>query len=244
MTSPLRLYELAGADDAWRFSPYCWRARLALAHKELPVETVPWRFTEKDAIAFSGQQKTPVLVDGDNCIVDSWEIAQFLETRYPERPSLFGGSGGLALTRFIEKWATEVLHPALARVILPDLFEILHEKDQGYFRKTREAAFGTSIEALAEQRDASLAKFQGVLSPLRSTLAAQPFMAGDAPAYADHIAFGAFQWARVSSPQRLVSADDPITAWCDRMLDAYGGIARETPARQASASSAPAGERS
>ena len=38
-----RLYDLAGADPDRRFSPYCWRTRLALAHKELPVETVPWR---------------------------------------------------------------------------------------------------------------------------------------------------------------------------------------------------------
>ena len=49
------MYDLAGADPALRFSPYCWRIRMALAHKGLPVETVPWRFTDKDAIAFSGQ---------------------------------------------------------------------------------------------------------------------------------------------------------------------------------------------
>jgi glutathione S-transferase-like protein len=37
----LRLYDLAGADPNRRFSPYCWRIRLALAHKRLPVETIP-----------------------------------------------------------------------------------------------------------------------------------------------------------------------------------------------------------
>jgi Glutathione S-transferase, N-terminal domain len=35
----LRLYDLAGAQPERRFSPYCWRIRLALAHKSLPVET-------------------------------------------------------------------------------------------------------------------------------------------------------------------------------------------------------------
>ncbi|MDE1903950.1 MAG: glutathione S-transferase N-terminal domain-containing protein, partial [Alphaproteobacteria bacterium] len=39
----LKLFDLAGADDDRRFSPYCWRVKLALAHKGLPVETVPWR---------------------------------------------------------------------------------------------------------------------------------------------------------------------------------------------------------
>ena len=68
----LRLYDLAGAQPERRFSPYCWRVRLALAHKNLPVETIPWRFTEKAEIAASGQTLVPVLVDGDRWIADSW----------------------------------------------------------------------------------------------------------------------------------------------------------------------------
>ena len=46
------------------FSPYCWRTKFALAHKGIPVETVPWRFTDKAALAFSGQDKVPALRDG------------------------------------------------------------------------------------------------------------------------------------------------------------------------------------
>ena len=56
----LRLYDLAGADPDRCFSPYCWRTKLALAHKGLVAETVPWRFTDKDVIAFSGQGRVPV----------------------------------------------------------------------------------------------------------------------------------------------------------------------------------------
>lgn len=97
----LKLYDLAGADDSWRFSPYCWRVRLALAHKGLAVETIPWRFTEKEAIAFSGQGKVPVLVDGERFITDSWTIAEYLDQNYQERPSLMGEGSVRALTRFI-----------------------------------------------------------------------------------------------------------------------------------------------
>ena len=46
-------------------------------------------------------------------------------------------------------------------------------------------------------------------------------VAGAAPAYADHAIFGAFQWARVISPVKLTAPDDPVSAWVDRMLDAY-----------------------
>jgi glutathione S-transferase len=58
------MWDLAGADPAVRFSPYCWRVRMALAHKGLSAETIPWRFTEKNLIAFSGQGLVPVIRDG------------------------------------------------------------------------------------------------------------------------------------------------------------------------------------
>ena len=52
----ITLYDLAGAEDDRRFSPYCWRVKMALKHKGLAFETIPWRFTEKEAIAFSGSK--------------------------------------------------------------------------------------------------------------------------------------------------------------------------------------------
>ena len=62
----LKLFELVGIDETRPFSPYCWRTRMALAHKGLPAETIPWRFTEKGAIAPHGSEKVPVLLDGVN----------------------------------------------------------------------------------------------------------------------------------------------------------------------------------
>jgi Glutathione S-transferase, N-terminal domain len=76
----MKLYDLAGAEDDLRFSPNCWRIKMALEHKGLVAETVPWRFVEKDVIAFSGQKAVPVLVDGDKSVSDSWEIARYLES--------------------------------------------------------------------------------------------------------------------------------------------------------------------
>ena len=102
MTSP-------GRTRALRFSPYCWRTRLALAHKGLEVETIPWRFTEKEALAFSGQGRVPVIRDGDRVVQDSWAIAEYLEDSYPDRPSLFGGATGRAHARFINAWADSVV---------------------------------------------------------------------------------------------------------------------------------------
>ena len=61
----ITMYDLAGAEMDRRFSPFCWRSRMALAHKGLAVETVPWRFTEKDKLPQPNAGRVPVIVDGE-----------------------------------------------------------------------------------------------------------------------------------------------------------------------------------
>jgi len=217
------LYELAGADPAQRFSPYCWRTRLALAHKGLEAEGAPWRFTEKDKLAFSGQGLVPVLVDGDTVLSDSWRIAQWLEARHPDSPSLFGGNSGPV--QFLNAWADSVLHPALARLILLDIHDCLAPKDQAYFRQSREERFGISLEAVQAGRERDLPAFRRVLQPLRMVLREQPWLGGEGPAYADYILLGSLQWARCTSPFRLLAEDDPVFAWRARGFALFGGLA-------------------
>jgi glutathione S-transferase len=224
----MQLYDLAGADPERRFSPYCWRTRLALAHKGLPVETIPWRFSDKDVIAFSGQGRVPVLVDGGHCVSDSWAIAVYLEGAYADRPSLFGGPSALAVTRFINAWA-DGLAPMLAPLLVTDILAHLHDKDRGYFRESREARFSMSLEKVAADRDTRVNGFRQSLEPLRTLLAGQQYLGGDAPMYADYAVFGMFQWARCISPFRLLLEGDPVAAWRERLLQAFGGLAGKAP---------------
>ncbi len=223
----MTLYDLAGAEDDRRFSPYCWRAKMALKHKGLEFETVPWRFTEKEAIAFSGQGSVPVLVDSGHAVHDSWRIALYLDEAYPQRPGLFDGSESRALCEFFNTWVFRTLHTALLKVVILDIFAKLHEKDRAYFRESREKRFGMPLEAFAADPKISLAAFRGALEPLRPVLVQHPFVSGHGPGYADYIAFGAFQWARAVSPTRLLEPDDPVYAWRERILDLWGGYARE-----------------
>ena len=221
------LYDLAGAEDDRRFSPFCWRTRLALAHKGLAVEAVPWRFTETDKIAFSGQGKVPIIVDRGKTVFDSWTIADYLDATYPERP-LLASPRERALAKFVGAWTDTVLHPGLARLIMVDVHEHLHEKDKSYVRKSREARFGMTLEAFCDDRETKLAAFRQSLTPLRATLQSQPYLGGDTPDYADYIVFGGFQWARCTSSLQLLAGDDPIAAWRKRLLDAFDGLAGKT----------------
>ncbi|MGA8193886.1 MAG: glutathione S-transferase family protein [Acetobacteraceae bacterium] len=224
------MYDLAGADPALRFSPYCWRIRMALAHKGLAVETVPWRFTEKAVLAFSGQGRVPVIRDGDAVVSDSWSIAEYLEATYPDRPSLFGGATGRAHARFINSWADGVILGGIARLIVRDLLDVVDPKDRTYFRESREARFGMSLEAVQQGRETGVADFRAsLLLPVRLVLGRQKWLGGDTPSYADHIIFGTLQWPRCVSRFELVAADDPIAAWRERMLDLFDRLARKAP---------------
>jgi glutathione S-transferase len=220
------LYDLAAAEEDRRFSPYCWRVKMALKHKGLEFETVPWRFTDKAAIAFSNQGLVPVLVDGGHAVSDSWRIAMYLDEAYPQRPGLFDGAEARALCEFFNAWFATV-QAALFKVVVLEIFNRIHEKDRAYFRESREKRVGTTLEAFAGDPKASLAAFRGALTPLRPALVQNKFVSGHGPGYADYIAFGAFQWARVMSPIRLLEPDDPVYAWRERMLDLWGGYARE-----------------
>jgi glutathione S-transferase len=217
----LILYDLAGADEARRFSPYCWRVKLAIEHKHRSVETVPWRFTDKEAIAFSGQGRVPVLVDCGVALAGSWTIADHLERTYPDDPSLFNGAGGKAFARFIESWTDLVLLPGLTPLILTNLFAHLHEKDRAYFRSSRERRLGMSLEEAGANPEGRVSEFRQSLEPLRTTLKAQPFVGGSEPNYGDYIVFGGFMWARSVSPFKLLEHADPVAVWRTRMLDRF-----------------------
>lgn len=222
----LTLYELWGAEDK-RFSPFCWRARMALAHKGLtPDEIIPVGFTEKEKIAFSGQKLVPVIVDNGKTVSDSWDIACYLEDTYPEYPALFGCDTARGEALFINSWASRVLIVELFPMVVKDIFDHVRKEDREYFRETREKWMKGPLEAVQAAREARIEPFRKRLDVLRYTLEKEPFLCGETPAYADYIVFGVFQWARCVSPFILLADDDPIREWRERMLDLFDGYAR------------------
>jgi glutathione S-transferase len=225
----LKLFELVGADPTRPFSPYCWRTRMALAHKGLTAETIPWCFTEKQAIAPHQSDKVPVLLDGETSVADSWKIANYLEDTYPERPSLFGGEGGRAMGRMINGWGDVAIVGGIFPLIVADIPDLLKPEDSAYFHQSREARFGKPLQEVAAGRDTSVEGFRRALDPMRLTLKTQAYLGGDSPNYADYIVFGGFQWARVVSPFKLLAENDPVHAWRERLLDAFDGMARKSP---------------
>jgi glutathione S-transferase len=221
----LRLYELAMADGS-STSPYVWRIRYALGHKGLPFEPVPTGFTGIPLL-FGGAFKTvPILEDGNAVICDSFAIAEYLDRAYPDRPILFSSAGERAAIRFLDKWVVAVLVPLLAGICAPDIYHRVRPEDRAYFRETREARLGRTLEALAADREGRLPAFQAALQPLRLTLDGQQFLGGDRPGYADFIMAGLFIWAGQVATIPLLDTGDALLPWLTRCFDLYGGAGR------------------
>lgn len=219
------LYSLCAADGR-HYSPHVWKIIMALKHKGLDFELRPVSFAEIGQIEDGSFKSVPVLNDHGHIEGDSFEIAVHLEQAYPDGPSLFGGPGGLATARFIESFSQLVIHPPVSTVAVMDMHAMMSPEDQAYFRAAREKRFGKTLEEFYANRDVELEGLPGKLAPLRSVLATQPWMGGQSPLFADYILFGALQWGRVSTPTRLLAADDPVNAWFERCLDLHGGIGR------------------
>ena len=212
------LYSLCGDDTDNRFSPHCWKVVQALRHKGLDFEERAVGFTEIPALENGFSKTVPILRDGDRLIADSFAIALYLEETYPDTPSLFAGEGGMAMARFVEAYSQSTLHPAITRIAVKNIHDMLAPVDQAYFRESREPRLGATLEEIATGREAEIAAFAGKLAPLRTMLTHQPFIGGAAPLFADYIVFGALQWAFKTGNEGLLDADDPVMDWFARCL--------------------------
>ena len=223
-------YELVGRDTTRPFSPHCWKIAMALAHKGLDRSSLPTRFLDVPRVEGGISKTVPVIRDGDHVVADSFAIALYLDETYPERPTLFAGDGGKAMARFIERWSQLTIHPYVTTAALLDIHAMQDDENAAYFRASREQRFGKPLEAVTAVRDAELAGFRAALEPLRSMLSYQPFIGGASPLFADYIVFGALQWARITSPYRLLDDSDIVAQWFGRCLDLHDGLGRSVAA--------------
>ncbi|OLP58529.1 beta-aryl ether-cleaving protein [Xaviernesmea oryzae] len=224
------LYGLCGRDAARPFSPHVWKTMMAMGHKGLDYRLAAVPFTAIPKIEQGETRTVPYLVDGDTRVVDSFAIAAYLDQAYPDRPTLFGGPQAQAQARLIESWSQMTVHPAIVRMAILKIHDLLDQEDQAYFRASREKAFGRSLEEVAADGEAERAAFAGRLDPLRRTLGYQPFIGGESPLFADYIVFGALQWLRIATGSVALAADDPVLAWFERCLDLHDGLGHSVAA--------------
>jgi glutathione S-transferase len=220
------LYDLCGRDPALRFSPYCWRAKMALAHKGLAFDTTPVPFSGVAAVESGASKTVPVINDDGTIVHDSFDIALYLDRTYPDRPVLFGDAASVAACRLIEGWANGALHPIMMRMMVKDIHGALGDADQAYFRKSREARFGRSLEEHQTGVEANAEALRAALEPARRVLAHHDWLGGDRPRFADYMPFGSLMWLTIIVGRLPLSADDGVARWFERCCDLSGALAR------------------
>lgn len=223
----MKFFDLSGANLR-RFSPFGWRVRMSLAHAgiEGKAEVEPVNFSQKQKLAFSGQELVPVIKDGDRVVFDSWQIASYIEETYTKQNSLFGGVTGRPTARFIASWVDSQIHPLVAKCVVRDILDVIEPSDRSYFRESREKRFGMTLEEIVKNREDTRMILKRTLFPIRKAIEISPFLGGDSPNFSDYAIFGAIMWARITSPFDILEDNDPLCGWRESMLDLYDGLPR------------------
>lgn len=220
------IHDLALADGR-RLSPYCWAAKLALAHKGLAFETTPTRFIDIPAIHGGGFKTVPVVDLGPTTIGDTFGLALHLEEAHPDAPTLFAGPGGVALTRLAAA-QTAFLLGKMSRPMVLAIHDALDADTQVYFRASREKMFKHTLEEVAANPEKTVAAAKEAMTPLKILLRSQPFVGGEEPLFADMLLAGLFQWARVVGAVDYLEGEERLGEWFARMEGRYGETLAKT----------------
>jgi glutathione S-transferase len=169
----MRLYRL-------RFSTNVERVTLALAHKELDVDSIWIEPDDRSAVeAVSGQRRVPVLVDDGEVIVDSTTLLEHLEQRYPE-PALYPQEEARrAEVALYVDWFNRVVKRPPNQIEA----ELLGEQPDG-----------AQIQALANEMAVNLDRHEALL-------AGRNYLFGDGFSAADCAAFPFLKYALAREPE-------------------------------------------
>ncbi|MEM7663670.1 MAG: glutathione S-transferase N-terminal domain-containing protein [Pseudomonadota bacterium] len=215
------LYELAHVE-----SPFVWRAKYALAHKGLPYETERVAFTDIPKVLEGRSKTVPVLSDENgNEISDSWAIAEYLDQTYSHLPPLLGTAANRA--KEIDGIMSSNAFPGFFPLYVRDIWASLPEDQAVYFKESREARFGATLEDIGANRDERLPAAQSGVEPLRDALGEAPWLHGDMPGYGDHIALAFFVWIKSVATTPPLAFGDPLLDWINRGFAHYDGIATD-----------------
>lgn len=185
----------------WEISQYSEKVRLILDYKGLnyrKIEVTPG-IGQIDLFRLTGQRQVPVLKDGNRYIVDSTEIAKYLDLEYPDRPLIPQDSRQRGLCLLMEEWADESIGKK-ARVALfsaisqdqnfrqsllpnstPDIFKSLIAGVPSDVLTVLGFGVGYSPDVIKS----AIADLKQDLEALTLLLADSPYLTGDEPTLAD-----------------------------------------------------------
>jgi glutathione S-transferase len=185
----------------WELSQFSEKVRLILDYKGLEyrkIEVAPG-IGQLELFRLTGQKQVPVLKDGNRYIVDSTEIAKYLDSEYPDRLLIPTDPKKRALTLLLEDWADESIgvkgrkalfaaisqdqnfRKSLLPVSTPDILKTFVEGVPGDFL----SALGFGVGFTPEVINTAITSLKQDLDILTQLLVGSSYLTGDEPGLAD-----------------------------------------------------------
>jgi glutathione S-transferase len=221
----ITLYDLQVASGA-TISPFVWATKYAVAHKGFEMEIVPGGFTGILERTGGKTERLPAIVDDGEWMLDSWLIAEYLDEKYPDRPTLIGDPSVKVCAQFIEGWLWTTAVGPWMRCYVKSYRDRSLEVDHEYVTESRARMLGGRLEDIVAGREDRLPQISADLELLRGTLRENKWFGGDTPNYVDHRLLGCFLWLASVCDTPALASDDPLRDWIDRGFDLYGGLGR------------------
>ena len=221
----ITLYDLQLASGA-TISPFVWATKYAVAHKGFDLDIVPGGFTGIMERTGGKTERLPAIVDGGEWVLDSWLIAEYLDRKYPDRPTLIGDPSVKVLAQFAENWLWQAAIGPWMTCFLKSYRDRSLPEDHDYVTQSRERMFGRRIEDIIEGREDRLPLVPPALELMRTTLRENRWFGGDEPNYADYRLLAVFLFCAAVADTPVLTEDDPLRDWIDRGFDLHGGLGR------------------
>ncbi|KAJ4476511.1 hypothetical protein C8J55DRAFT_561927 [Lentinula edodes] len=214
-------YDIPLAEPNICWSPNTWKTRYSLNFKGLAYRTEWIEYPDIEALCIKiGAAPTDVKVDGtspeytlpviydpstNKAISDSFNIAQYLDTTYPDTPQLIP-PGTRALQSGFTQYVNLRVKSILGQFVRPVVFQRLpFGKSQEYFRRTREALYNVKIEEWAPQGEDRAREWKRLRRALISLdghyreakeETGGDFLCGVDPSFVDFALAGILQWSK------------------------------------------------
>ncbi|KAJ4002295.1 hypothetical protein F5050DRAFT_1559024 [Lentinula boryana] len=242
-------YDIPFAEPSICWSPNTWKTRYCLNYKGLAYRTEWIEYPDIEALCIkigaaptdskddgiSPEYTLPVIYDPSTgqTISDSFDIAVYLDTTYPDTPQLFP-PGTRALQSVFAQYASSRIVSHLGQFLRPAVFQKLPAgRSQEYFRRTREASYNVKIEEWAPRGDdrvrewrkleKALVLLDGHCRRTKEEIGGE-FICGINPSFADFVLAGIFQWCKEGFGIESDEWND-ISRWQDgRWADFIGSL--------------------
>ena len=229
MTAPhvIKLYDLV-LKSGITLSPFVWRTKLALLHKGFQIDDVETSYMGIRRMLDGSYTRLPVIDDNGTIVPDSWDIAEYLDRTYPDRPLLYRSQAEKSFARLLDGWMWRGMIHAWFSCYTLDQVKLVHDEDVAYVLDAHQnRIFKRPLEEVVADREQRLLEARPLLDPLRDLLARSEWLAGDVPNQIDYIALGNFLWAASLASHPPLAKDDPLMDWLDRGFDLFGGVGRD-----------------